>query len=409
MRKLWLAVRHEYSKNVRQKSFLIALFSLPLFIGLSVGLGFLFNSQENNSAPVGIIDYPGVIDQRLDLSQISERELVDFVIFESEELARESLEIEDIQAYFIIPNDYPKNKEIDLVFNQEPGENAISNFYDFMQLNLVSGFRPEIRERVALGTNAVFRTPDGEREFPDNQPSVGMFLPLIISLGFVLLLMITSGYLMSGFLDEKANRTIELLITSLSPTQFVGSKLMTMVAIGMTMLITWVLVAVGTFYVGGGLLEISWMQGLELNWRDIFAVVAVAVPSYMFAAAIMLAIGLIIGDKQEAESVGPLIMVVAFIPLWLLVTITNDINGPLAIGMSLIPIASQLTMGIRTMFFQVPLWQILVSVAIQLLFVAAALWLAVRTFRIGILRTGKRIRWHELIAKRGKLTSEGGR
>ena len=409
MRKLWLAVRHEYAKNVRQKSFLIALFSLPLFIGLSVGLGFLINSQENNSAPVGIIDYSGVLDQRLDLSQISERELVEFVIFENEELARESLETEDIQAYFIIPNDYPKNKEIDLVFNQEPGENAISNFYDFIQLNLVSGFRPEIRERVALGTNAVFRTYDGEREFPDNQPSVGMFIPLIISLGFVLLLMISSGYLMSGFLDEKSNRTIELLVTSLSPTQFVGSKLMTMVAIGMTMLITWVLVAVAAFYVGGGLLEISWMQGLELNWRDILTVVAIAVPSYMFAAAIMLAIGLIIGDKQEAESVGPLLMVVAFIPLWLLVTITNDINGPLAIGLSLIPIAAQLTIGIRTMFFQVPLWQILVSVAVQSLLVAGALWLAIRTFRIGMLRTGKRIRWHELFTRRDKLTSEGGR
>ena len=214
---------------------------------------------------------------------------------------------------------------------------------------------------------------------------------------------------MSGFLDEKANRTIELLVTSLSPTQFVGSKLMTMVAIGMTMLITWILVAIAAFFVGGGILDIAWMQGLELNWRDILSVVAIAVPSYMFAAAIMLAIGLIIGDKQEAESVGPILLLVAFIPLWLLVTIANDINGPLAIGLSFIPIASQLTIGIRTMFFQVPLWQILVSVAVQLLLVAGALWLAIRTFRIGMLRTGKRIRWDELFTKSDKLTSEGER
>ena len=47
----------------------------------------------------------------------------------------------------------------------------------------MSGLRPEIRERVALGSNAVFRTPDGEREFPDNQPSVGMFFTANNQLG----------------------------------------------------------------------------------------------------------------------------------------------------------------------------------------------------------------------------------
>jgi ABC-2 type transport system permease protein len=91
------------------------------------------------------------------------------------------------------------------------------------------------------------------------------------------------------------------------------------------------------------------------------------------------------------------------------VTIANDINGPLAIGLSFVPIASQLTIGIRSMFIQVPLWQVLVSVAVQFVLVAGALWLAIRTFRIGMLRTGKRIRWQELFKTRDKLTNEGGR
>ena len=257
-----------------------------------------------------------------------------------------------------------------------------------------------IRERIALGTNAVFRTPDGTREFPDNQPSVSMFLTLMFSLGFVLLLLISSGYLMSGFLEEKANRTIELVVTSLSPTQFVSSKLLTMVAIGLTMIITWILVAVIAIYVGGSMLGLSWLQGLELNWRDFLIVVATGIPSYMFSAAIMLAAGMILGNKQEAESVGPLLMLVAFIPLWLVVTIANDINGPIAIGLSFVPITVQMTIGIRSMFFQVPVWQVLVSVAVQMVLVAGVLWLAVTTFRIGLLRTGDRIRFKDLFTAR---------
>ena len=79
MRKMWLAVRHEYIKNVRQKSFLIALFSLPLFIGLSVGLGMFIGSQESNSKAVGFVDNSGVLDNPIAISGISERERIEFV------------------------------------------------------------------------------------------------------------------------------------------------------------------------------------------------------------------------------------------------------------------------------------------------------------------------------------------
>jgi ABC-2 type transport system permease protein len=407
MKKMLIAFCHEFLNNIRQKGFLIALFSLPLFIGFTVGLGLIMSSQENNKDPVGYVDFSGVFANQIDFQTFSDSGSIKFIHFEGKELAYEALNQGKIQAYFMIPEDYHDIKEFDLVYLDEPGENAISEFYDFLQLNILSSFSPAIRERVALGTNAVLRTPDGTREFPDNQPSVSTFLPLIVSLGFVLLLLTSSGYLMSGFLDEKANRTIELVITSLSPAQFVSSKLLTMVAIGITMLITWIVVAVIAIYIGGSLLGLSWLQGLEINLGDLLTVVAVGIPSYIFAAAIMMSAGMILGDKQEAESVGPLLFLVAFIPLWLLATIANDIDGPVAIGLSFVPIAAQMTIGIRSMFIQVPIWQVLASVAVQLILVAGVLWLAVTTFRIGLLRAGDRIRLKELFTSKDRLSHEG--
>lgn len=406
MRKMWLVIRYEYTKTVRQKSFLIALFSLPLFIGLSVGLGMIMRSQENRSAPVGFVDHSGVFDDPISISSISGRERIQFIQYADEEKALFSLKAEDIQAYFIIPTDYPENKNIELFYYDEPGENATKDFYDFLQLNLLGDFQSNIRGRVAMGSNLIFRSPDGLKEFPDNAPSVGMFVPLIVGLGFVLLLLISAGSLMSGFLEEKSNRTIELLVTSLSPVQLVGSKLLTMLAIGLTMLITWVLVALIAIMVGGNLLDLTWMQDISFNWRDISTVIVIALPSYVFAAALMLAIGLIIGDKQEAESVGPLFFLAAFIPLWFLVPIANDINGPLATSLSMVPLAAIMTVGVRSMFIQIPIWQVLTSFLIQLLLVLGALWLAIRTFRIGMLRTGNRIRLNELFTKEGKLVNE---
>jgi ABC-2 type transport system permease protein len=401
MRKLWLAAKHDYFKHVRQKGFLIALFSLPLFIGLSVGLGYFMQSQNVSSDSIGYVDTSNMLDNALSLNSVSDREGVEIIAISSVGEADDLLKNGNLQAYFLIPKDYPKNKNIELFFFEQPGENATRDFYDFLQLNLMRDYPQEIQKRVAVGTNSIIRTPDGSREFPDNNPSVNMFLPLIIGLGFIMLLLISSGYLMSGFLEEKSNRTIELIFTSLSPTQLVGSKLLTMVAIGLTMLATWIMVSVIALIIGANVLDLAWMKDISINWGDVVTILAVALPSYVFAAALMLGIGLLLGNNQEAESVGPLFLMVAFIPLFFVVPITSDINGPIAIALSIVPISSILTVGLRSIFIEIPVWQIILSVSVQLLLVAGALWLAISTFRIGMLRTGNRIRLNELFP-RGK-------
>jgi len=406
MRKLWLVVKHDYFKNVRQKGFLIALFSLPLFIGLSVGLGYFMQSQNESSDSIGYIDYSGVLETPLSLMSVSDRERVDIIQYSNIDEAEEMIKNDSLQAYFVIPRDYPQDKNIELYYYDEPGENAGRDFYDFLQLNLMSDYPLEIQKRVTIGTNSIVRTPDGRREFADNNPSVNIFLPLIIGLGFVLLLLISSGYLMSGSMDEKSNRTIELIFTSLSPTQLIGSKLVTMVAIGLTMLITWIAVGIIAFILGANFLDLPWMKEISINWRDIFTILAVALPSYMFAAALMLGISLLLGNNQEAESVGPLFFMVAFIPLYFIAPITRELNGPIAVALSILPISSILTVGLRSIFIQIPLWQLILSVSLQLLLVAGAIWLAISTFRSGMLRTGSRIRWNELFPGGKKRVSK---
>jgi ABC-2 type transport system permease protein len=407
MRKIWLVFTHDYLVHVRQKGFLIALFSLPLFIGFSVGLGYFMQSQEISSDAVGYVDSSGLFTNPLSLASISQRERVEILPYSNTAEADVLLKRGDLQAYFVIPNGYPEDKDIDLYYFDEPGENAIRDFYDFLQLNLMKDYSQEIRKRVAIGTNSIIRTPDGSREFPDNNPTVNMFLPLLIGLGFVMLLLISSGYLMSGFLDEKSNRTIEIIFTSVSPGKLIVSKLATMIAIGLTMLITWIAVGIIAFIVGSNLLEIIWVKEIEIDGRAVITILAVALPSYIFAAALMLGIGFLLGNSQEAESIGPIFFAIAFIPLWFIVPITSEINGLIAILLSVLPISSILTIGLRGIFIEIPLWQLALSVFVQLLLVAGALWLAIKTFRMGMLRSGSGIRLRDLFTKDDRLISEG--
>lgn len=400
MKKLWLVVKHDYMKNIRQKSFLLAIFSLPLFLGLSFSLGYFMQSQTRSSNTIGYVDRSGVLENPLSMNEISDKEHVEIVAVSTTDEAERLLKSGNLQAFFLIPDNYPSNIDIEIFFLDQPGENAIRDFYDFLQLNLARNFPEEIRKRVSIGTNSIIRTPDGTREFPENNPTVSMFLPLFIGLGFILLLLVSSGYLMSGFLDEKSNRTIELLITSLSPTQLVGSKLITMVAIGLTMLATWIIVSLVAIVIGVNILDLEWVKEITINWENVFVILSVAIPSYIFAAALMLGIGLLLGNSQEAESIGPLFFMVAFVPIWFIGLITNNLDGPAALILSSLPITSILTIGLRSIFMQIPTWQLVLSLSVQFLMMLGAIWLAVSTFRIGLLRTGSKIGLRELFPNR---------
>jgi ABC-2 type transport system permease protein len=212
---------------------------------------------------------------------------------------------------------------------------------------------------------------------------------------------------MSGFLDEKSNRTIELIFTSLPTSHLIVSKLITMIAVGLTMLTTWIAIGVLAVLIGANYLNFNWMRDISLDWKMLGTILMVALPSYVFAAALMLGIGLLLGNSQEAESIGPLFFIAAFIPLWFIVPITQDINGLIDVLLSLLPISSILTIGLRGIFIEIPIWQLFLSVGIQLVLITAALWFAIRTFQIGLLRTGGRIRWNELFLKnRRKVVEE---
>lgn len=306
MKKLWLTTRHEYLKNVHQKGYLLALLSFPLFVVLTISLGVIIGSLEENLAPVGYVDHSGALNNPFSISEISEGKRIEFIQYVSRKEASQALKSNEIQAYFLIPDNYPTNNNVELFFFEQPGENAIKDFYDFMQLNLLRDQKPIVRNRLAMGNNTIFRTPDGQREIPKNTLSLGQFVPLIVSFAFVMLMLISSGYLMGGFMEEKSNRTIELMVTSLSPAQLVGGKLLTMVALGLTMLVTWFLVAMLGYIVGGHFLDVTWLQGISVDWRVILSIVVVAIPTFIFVSSLMLGIGLIVGDKQEAESIGPI-------------------------------------------------------------------------------------------------------
>ena len=405
MWKLWYVARHEYARNVFKKSFILALLSVPLLIGVNIGLIAFMVSLDNNNAPVGYVDHAGLLSDPIPAPVGPSEGAIEFIPFQAEDEARDALEAKSIQAYYVVSPDYFETSRIDLLYLKEPGENATQQFHDFIQINVLSDQPPDIAHRAAEGSNVTVRAPDGSREF-SGAPTLGAILPVLLSVAFIFLLLMSSGYLMQAVVDEKENRTMEVLITSLSASRLISGKVLGIVAIGLTQLVAWILVGILAVFIGGEVFDIQWFQDPGLDWGPILTVVAIAIPSYVLACALMVAVGSTVGQAQEGQQIGALFFMLFMIPLYAIMLIGETPNATPSVVLTLLPFTSLMTVGFRSLFSVVPLWQVAASVAIQTACAAGALWLAGRAFRLGMLRYGQRLRFSEIFA-RARATTTG--
>jgi len=396
MKHLWRVALYEYRRNVFKKSFILLMISVPAFITFSIGLGIFMESLEDNPLPVGYVDHAGVFAAALTSPEIRSTwtakydEPVEIIAYLDEDEAAAALMNGELQVYYVLPADYAETRRVEQIYIEKPGENAERQFYDFMQINLLSSQPPETAYRTAAGTSVTVRSTDGRRTVPSGGPTFGLLMPLFITMAFLFMILMSSGYTMSAIADEKENRTMEVLVTSISPTNLIAGKIVGIVAIGLTLFFTWALVII----IGIGAaryLDVSWFQDLSIDWRTILATLAIAIPAYALAIALMTAIGAMVTTIQEGQSISSIFFVLHLAPLYISWVFINDPHGPLAIILSVMPFTALLTIGMRNLFTIVPTWQIILSMMVQIFCAVGAFWLAGRALRSGMLRYGQRL------------------
>lgn len=399
MSKTWLVAFEEIRRNAFKKSFILVLFSVPLFIVMMVVPGIIMEQLSRNDLPVGYVDHSGVLEQSRSLpSGVSNRKF-EILAFPDRIQAIAALDAEEIQAFFVLQSDYEESKRTELVFREQPDSKATAVFYDFLQLNLLDQFPEDVAWRAADRTRVTIQNPEGTRRFPSGGPTLGSVLPVIFGMAVGGLLLLGAGSLMTGLVDEKSNRTMEVIATSISPSRMITGKLFGILTVSLTQLAFWILIGVVAIWLAGSVFGVTWFENPAVDWPSMLAIVAVALPGYVFASAVLFALGATVVDAQEGQSLGPLLLMVMFIPVYMLVAIANEPHGAVAVTLTLLPLTSILTIGIRSMLTVVPAWQVIASVVIQLFCAIAAIWVAGKAFRLGMLRYGQRLRLREILGR----------
>ena len=399
MNKTLRVALHEYQRHVFNKRFLLGILSVPLVMLLMVGLIFLVISMDNDSHPLGYVDNSGLLRNPLPAPKPEPPDRpVAMQPFETEAAAKSALEAGQIQAYYVLPEDYLSSGKLTVVHMGKVKGAARSQFYDFLSVNLLRQTDPQVAKRLTKGSELIIQSPDGSRSV-SNKNWFNTIVPLLAGLILLIAMFTTGGYLLQAVVDEKENRTMEVIITSISPDKFMAGKIIGGMAVGLTQIVAW-----GLFITIGILIgrqSVEFLRGIQVLPQTAILAVFIMLPTFVMVSALMAAIGATVTDAREGQQVVSLIGLPAWIPYMLVGVILRSPNSPLAVVLSLLPVTAPLTMFFRDGATILPTWQIALSAFIQIAGALGAIWLAGRTFRLGMLRYGKRLKWREVFARQG--------
>ncbi len=394
-RKFARVVRYEYQRHVFRRGFLFALLSVPLMIGLMALVVILLLLRENRTSAVGFVDYARILNTPYQAQTTGSLiRAVSIASYPSESAARAGLDSEEVQVYYVLPADYMQTGKVTAVYYEQPGDEAESQFRDYLRANLIAGQDAAVQNRLTEGINLAVQSADGSRQIREGD-WFSIFIPVLAGLAFVMAIFISSGYLMQAVVEEKENRTMEILVTSLPPEQLIMGKIVGITGVGLTQLMVWFMVAgVGVLY---GRSVLPWMAAIRIPGGLIILLSGIFLPAYLMIAALMAAIGATVTEAREGQQVTGLISLPVMIPYMLAGQLILNPNSLLALGLTFFPLTAPVALSMRLGFTQVPGWQLGVYGVVMVTSALAALWLAGRTFRLGMLRYGQRLTIRELI------------
>jgi ABC-2 type transport system permease protein len=387
MRNLWLMAAYEYRRLARRRTFLLSTLGFPLLIVILIGV-IIFMTERGGQATLGYVDRAGIVDPTgqiyLPAQEAGETAMIGYANIEE---ATAALEAGTISAFYVLPADYRESRQVELYHaGSAPGNAERSHFRQFIRAHLVADLPEPVQQRVIEGTALTVRSADGSRAMGAGD-IVGFLFPFAVVMLFIFAVMTSAGYLLQVVTDEKENRTMEILVTSLRPIHMIMGKSLGLMALALTQLGIWVLAVGLAIAVGSRFWEP--LQGIAVPWTSLGLMALFFLPSYALIAGMMTAIGGAVTEARQGQQVAGILNLLFVLPLFVLGVLMEAPHSPIAVGLTFFPTTALVTTAMRSAFAVVPFWQLAVSWSILVVTALLSLWISARIFRAGMLRYGQ--------------------
>ncbi|MCD6356816.1 MAG: ABC transporter permease [Anaerolineaceae bacterium] len=393
MAKIRSIIFHEITSILGRRSYRFTVLLIPL-VGFMIYSGaFLVN---RGIAPEGVTSFfednsstakQGVVDQSGIITHIPDDAAELVISFPNEESARAKIADGTISSYFVIGEDYLKSGKITFV-QQDYNFLATTSETEVIRRIIIHNlFQDDALAKRYLDPakfNITYTKEQVEKDFgrPDN-----FWLPYSLMILFYILIIGASSLMLTSITHEKQNKVMEILITSVSPTQMLVGKIIALGITGLLQTLIWLASGYVLIQLSGrefALPETFLLTPDLLAWGILFFMLGYAVYASMMAG-----LGALVPDPKEGSQATIVVIFPLIIPMFFSNVVASAPNAPLFIFFSIFPLTAPISMVSRMSATIVPGWQIALAVALQVATIIFIIRSVSRLFRAQTLLSGK--------------------
>ncbi len=430
MNNIFLITKREFLTQVKKKSFIILTILAPiLLIAFGAVIGLMFKANESHSV-IEVVDKSGLFSNQL---KSSDQLKYVFVSATDEKSKIENLKgNESLDGILILPelkndnfNDLQKNTR--LIVNSKIGfdtkQKIVSDIIEIIKKEKIKQLGISESQLINLDKSFTLKTINvSENNKEDSDLAFGVKSGLSILLMYVtfMFIIIYGVRVMRSVLEEKNNRVVEIIISSVKPFELMMGKILGVTLVALTQFVVWITMSViGALVLNTGFssiqknipggneevtdkLDITQIATqvshslLELNFPlIIFVFIVFFLLGYIFYSSIYAAIGSAVDNETETQQFTLFAILPLMLGMYGSFSLMNNPDGPLGFWLSIIPFTSPVAM-IARIPFGVPAWQIALSIALLLGTTIFMIFLAGKIYRVGILMYGNKATLKEL-------------
>ena len=428
MNKIWLVIQREYLTRIKNKTFILTTLLAPLGIVLLIAIqAMIMTTGSDKIKHIQVYDPTHLLQDEL-----TSRDNLKFTFSEAslDSLINQYiagnisgvLEIPPLQDSLATKYAYRYHTDDQLAMDESMAlDKAISKKirnYKLEKLNIDKTLLAKIDTDVSGTPVPVLK----DKNVTSLTTTVASLLGFFIGYAMFFIILLYGSQVMRSVMEEKINRIVEVLISSVKPFELMLGKVIGVGLVGLTQIGIWLLLIPAAYFVSSAMLGIDTstmspanlpvemsemhvenelaqlLQELRnMNWLLILPLsLFYFLTGYFAYAALFAAVGSAVGeDVNEASSLTFPVMIPLILAMFIGFSAFNAPNSNLAVWSSMIPLLSSVVMPVR-LPFDPPWWQIAISVVSLILFTIFLVWLAARIYRTGILMYGKKASFKEI-------------
>jgi ABC-2 type transport system permease protein len=435
MSKINLIIRREYTTRVMKKSFILLTFLTPVLMVAMISLiVYLGGIKDDKIKSIAVIDQSGLYKDVL-----KNNESYSFV-FTNEPIdsLRKNAENSDYTGILLIKTDLSKDSTAAVMYSDKQVNMELKGYISGLlnkyieEQKLASYNIPNLKQMVESSrTDIDLKTikwgENGQQK--EGSAELALIIGMITAFIIYMFIVIYGAQVMSGVVQEKTNRIVEVVISSVKPFELMMGKIIGIALVGLTQFLMWVILTAGILFALnsslGSNIQPDTMEKLQqmnqmgmqatpqtnevtaqindvmtaINGLDLTQIVILFIiyflGGYLLYASLFAAIGSAVDNETDTQQFSMPIMLPIIFAIYAGIFSAENPDGPLAFWCSMIPFTSPIVMMVR-LPFDVPFWQIALSIGILILSFIGTTWMAGKIYRTGILMYGKKVSWKEM-------------